>query len=270
MISFRAERKTLLIAALSGILVVVFLGIFSFLNRSPAPTCTDGIQNGDERGVDCGGICGGICPGDNVPLGILWSKVFPVGKGVFDVAAEVQNSNPAATSRLPFTFKLYDGGNILITEVRGETFVGSGEAFLLFKGGISIPNRVPERVFLELGTGSGWVKKESTPVPLVVRDVNLDTTLASLPDRQAGQPTGEAGTSLSARVENTSFSDVSKISVTALITDAAGEARAVSSTYIENLAGHASAPVFFRWPFVLPVKDNLSIQITPRFDSLSL
>ncbi len=24
---------------------------------TPTPTCTDGVQNGDETGVDCGGSC---------------------------------------------------------------------------------------------------------------------------------------------------------------------------------------------------------------------
>jgi len=28
----------------------------------PGPTCTDGIQNGDETGVDCGGTCPNTCP----------------------------------------------------------------------------------------------------------------------------------------------------------------------------------------------------------------
>ena len=28
----------------------------------PTPTCTDGIQNGDETGVDCGGSCPNACP----------------------------------------------------------------------------------------------------------------------------------------------------------------------------------------------------------------
>jgi hypothetical protein len=28
----------------------------------PAPTCTDGVQNGDETGVDCGGSCPDACP----------------------------------------------------------------------------------------------------------------------------------------------------------------------------------------------------------------
>ena len=29
---------------------------------APTPTCTDGIQNGDETGVDCGGSCPNSCP----------------------------------------------------------------------------------------------------------------------------------------------------------------------------------------------------------------
>ena len=34
----------------------------SFTGGGTAPTCTDGIQNGDETGVDCGGSCPNSCP----------------------------------------------------------------------------------------------------------------------------------------------------------------------------------------------------------------
>ncbi|HAA19410.1 MAG TPA: hypothetical protein DCP28_11800, partial [Cytophagales bacterium] len=33
-----------------------------FTGQAPDPTCTDGVQNGDETGVDCGGSCGTPCP----------------------------------------------------------------------------------------------------------------------------------------------------------------------------------------------------------------
>lgn len=33
-----------------------------FLLFQQEPTCTDGIQNGDEEGIDCGGSCPNICP----------------------------------------------------------------------------------------------------------------------------------------------------------------------------------------------------------------
>jgi hypothetical protein len=34
---------------------------FIFAKQGIAPTCTDGIQNGDETGIDCGGSCPNIC-----------------------------------------------------------------------------------------------------------------------------------------------------------------------------------------------------------------
>ena len=37
---------------------------FCLAGATPAPTCTDGIQNGDETGVDCGGSCSGCSNGD--------------------------------------------------------------------------------------------------------------------------------------------------------------------------------------------------------------
>lgn len=32
------------------------------VENQPEPTCTDGIQNGDETGIDCGGSCANPCP----------------------------------------------------------------------------------------------------------------------------------------------------------------------------------------------------------------
>ena len=37
---------------------------FCQVGATPAPTCTDGIQNGDETGVDCGGSCNACPTGD--------------------------------------------------------------------------------------------------------------------------------------------------------------------------------------------------------------
>ena len=39
----------------------------SFTGSAPAPTCTDGVQNGDETGVDCGGACTACSTPDPAP-----------------------------------------------------------------------------------------------------------------------------------------------------------------------------------------------------------
>ena len=47
-----------------------------------APTCDDGIQNGDEEGVDCGGSCSNDCPGttvvvtESITSDTTWSSDF--------------------------------------------------------------------------------------------------------------------------------------------------------------------------------------------------
>ncbi|MEM9680750.1 MAG: CARDB domain-containing protein, partial [Bacteroidota bacterium] len=42
------------------------------ISITSAPSCSDGIQNGDETGVDCGGSCPNTCGGSGGPS--LWSQ----------------------------------------------------------------------------------------------------------------------------------------------------------------------------------------------------
>lgn len=53
--------KTFKFLFLSLALVGLSVSSQSCKEEEPEPTCTDGIQNGDEEGVDCGGACA-ACP----------------------------------------------------------------------------------------------------------------------------------------------------------------------------------------------------------------
>lgn len=46
----------LMLVALTGAMVT-WQGCDDDGDNEPEPTCTDGIQNGDETGIDCGGTC---------------------------------------------------------------------------------------------------------------------------------------------------------------------------------------------------------------------
>lgn len=46
---------------------VVYFDNVSF-GALPAPTCTDGIMNGNETGIDCGGSCPDVCPPPPAPM----------------------------------------------------------------------------------------------------------------------------------------------------------------------------------------------------------
>ena len=110
---------------------VVGLLFFHFFYR--APSCSDGVQNGDETGVDCGGACTTLCSGQTLSPIVHWAKAFNVLGSVYNLAAYVENpnigsSNPTAT----YDFKVYDASNILIAENTGQTFIPKNKKFIIF------------------------------------------------------------------------------------------------------------------------------------------
>jgi flagellar basal body-associated protein FliL len=47
--------KQLLIMLIYGLILVSFVGLIYFIFFYHAPTCTDGVQNGNEEEIDCRG-----------------------------------------------------------------------------------------------------------------------------------------------------------------------------------------------------------------------
>jgi hypothetical protein len=83
----------------------------------PTPTCSDGIQNGDETGVDCGGSCPNACPScdnnmtltitlDNYPEETSWQVTN--GSGAVVASGGTYGAQPDG-STIQETFCLPDG-----------------------------------------------------------------------------------------------------------------------------------------------------------------
>ena len=78
------DGKTFLVNTVTGVAAVV-----------AGPTCTDGIQNGDETGVDCGGSCPNTCPtGTEFPIDFETSTTW----GDFDGGEVTTIPNPQSNS----------------------------------------------------------------------------------------------------------------------------------------------------------------------------
>jgi Secretion system C-terminal sorting domain len=78
---------------------------FILAKQGLAPSCTDGIQNGDETGIDCGGSCPNICP-QPVTLTGTWrmkpqAAAFAVGPSQGD-GSYYANDVAAITARACF------------------------------------------------------------------------------------------------------------------------------------------------------------------------
>lgn len=98
-------------------MIVLF---FTYLYRDsifPAPTCVDGIRNGNEQGVDCGGGCALLCTNQYQPLTVTLSKSYERANGNNQVLILVQNNNQySAPKTLPLSVTLYGkDGEVLDT-----------------------------------------------------------------------------------------------------------------------------------------------------------
>jgi hypothetical protein len=75
----------------------VFYSTFHFFYQ--APTCTDGVQNGEEAGVDCGGSCSLLCSSDILPIETVWAHFFRNDNGSYDIAVLFLNKNSGSAPK---------------------------------------------------------------------------------------------------------------------------------------------------------------------------
>src|SRR5579863_6726299 len=106
-----------------GVAFVVVAVLFYFSYQTfftSAPTCFDGVQNGDETGVDCGGSCSLICPNQAHAPVVEWARPFEVSPGDYTAAAYIENPNVGAGAKqVPYSFQLFDSSNSFIVERDG-------------------------------------------------------------------------------------------------------------------------------------------------------
>jgi hypothetical protein len=104
------------------------------------PTCFDGIQNQGEEEIDCGGPCE-ACPIPPPPvedLIISWEKIIPSGQNLYDLVAQIKNSNTDYGANLiGYNFKIYDKQNSLLNKKEGKTFILPGETKYIIEPFIS-------------------------------------------------------------------------------------------------------------------------------------
>ena len=240
---------------LSLVVAVVFVAVgFLLWTYWPVPSCFDGRQNAGEAGVDCGGSCARVCQNQAVPLKILWSRVFEVTAGVYTAVAMVENANlEAGVVVLPYSFRLMDESNLLVTFRQGETYANPGEKFIIVEGGIGTGEGRPARAFLEFGPHA-W-QRPPAEAPLLEAPSKILTN--------------ERPARLTVTVANRSIIDLPKVEVAAILSDPAGNVLGSGTTFVENLRREAERQAYFAWPEPFSERPAL-IDIYPRVNVFSL
>jgi hypothetical protein len=232
--SWASRRRSKYIGIVVAVALVIIVPLF-FVVFNKKPTCTDGKQNGDEVGIDCGGLCPELCVSQISDPILIWSRSFKVVDGVYNAVAYVENPNfNAGISKISYTFKLFDGENVLVAERKGSTFISPNNVSPIFEGGIKTGERVPTKTFFELSQGPVWTQSVDEDTSLSVSDTVLSEK--------------DSSPRIDATLSNSSVSDVRDIEVVAIVFDSKDNAIAVSSTFVELLSKRSSRNIVFTWP----------------------
>lgn len=252
--SWASRRRSAYVFGVIGLFAVLALIPLVYWYANIQESCFDGLQNQGETAVDKGGPCQLLDERTLTPHAILWTRAFQVRDGSYSVVAYVENPNEnAGVSLVPYRFRLYDERNVLVAERDGSTFIMPGAVTPVYEGAIDTGNRAVARAYLEFTAPLVWERLYDATRPIIIATKNLT----------------DPGTSprLSARVQNTSVTNMRDVDFIAVVFDTAGNAFASSATVLESLEDGEEREVVFTWPdpFVyLPGRTDIIPLLAPK------
>ena len=245
------------------VVILLFFSGFAFLIIYPQfnkpPTCSDGIQNGDETGVDCGGSCPLACISQVDPVSILWARAFEVVPGRYNAVAYIVNHNKnVAAENVSYRFRFADANNVYIGMREGTTSIPPAGNFAIFAPAIDVGSSVPVYTTFEFTETPTWLQVSQDEIDqLKVLVSNIVLT---------GETTSPR---LSATIKNTSLFTIPSVNVVAILYDKTGNAVSVSNTYLDELNPLQSSPINFTWPETFS-GDVVAQEFIPIYDVFSV
>lgn len=247
MLSWSQQRKLLyLFGTLAVLFVLIYVPFLLFWHQTP--TCSDGIQNGDETGIDCGGSCSQLCRNDAVNPVVLWTRHFRVVPNVYSAVAYLENPNP--NSEAPYAeyeFVYYDAEGNELERVPGSTFIPQGKRFAVYEGVVEFKDVEPARVTFNFTKIPSWRDGKFTTSDITVRNKALLRE--------------ETAPRIEATVFNQSQEYIPEAELVAIIYDSLGKAVAASQTIVEDLRPQETERVTFGWP--MPFETSVSVCSSP-------
>lgn len=230
-----AFKRRLLYGAPPVTLATLIIAVIVIVNVYVAPTCSDGVQNGDERGVDCGGGCIKICVAEAQPPRVQWAESFMIVPGQYNAVAYIENRNPsAATDNLRYTFRMYSDST-MVAERSGVTNLPPNSTYPIFEGRIFTDQSLPvTRTELTLEPLEYWW-------PATIGREQFRTIDQVLKG-------ADARPRLEVALENVLIADAEEVEIVATIFDGAGNPLTASRTFVDALPGRSTTDVVLTWP----------------------
>lgn len=222
--------------------ILAGLGWFGYRWFVPAPTCTDGVQNGTEEGIDCGAVCGRSCPLPIRPLTAAPVALIENSDGSWDALIQFDNPNGAyGAASFDYSVAVADATGTALAARHGQTYAQPGQ---------------PQYLVFPLG------KLASAPASAQLQFDANQIQWASLAIDAAGSvefalrgdalDRSENSVRFAASVTNRSAFDFDVVDVTVLLSDATGRIVGAGSTVIRTLRAGQERGFVVDWPFIIP------------------
>jgi len=215
------------------ILAAVAFPAFKFFYK--APTCFDGMMNGNERGMDCGGACEKLCSTDFFPPKVSWYRFEQIAPELYNIAAYVVNLNTDGEAKnVPYHMALYDDKGMLIIDLPGTMTIPPSRNTLAFRSAVSVGKRTPARVFFEFTGTPEWQRRSDTLSKLVVLNKEYKDE--------------ENGSSLMITLKNNDLRPIGRTTVYVALFDASGNALGFSKTILDEILPGQTVVAPYTWP----------------------
>jgi len=239
-------QKRIFIGSVYILILVVIAGGTLYIKFRP--TCSDGIQNGQEEDVDCGTLaCGQVCVSPVQALVVQKAQLVKTPVGDFDMAALVYNPNVGyGTDSAEYDLIISDSSGNEISRLNGSFYILPGQTKYIVRTSI---RNISDNSSVQMKINSvDWQKLIST------QDINFIIT------REAVTPGNNQTTYQAIIVNNTNF-DFDTIDVSMVVTDASGAIIATNTTNFQTFLSQENRSIKVVWPFVLPADARIQTEV---------
>jgi hypothetical protein len=214
--------------------IILALIIFWFNSTKVEPTCSDGIENGEEDGPDCGLLaCGQPCPPKLDDLEAEDMIYFKVDEDVYDIAFEVMNpNNEYGASRVRYDLIL-DGLAGRVYEKEHTFYILPGQSKYVIVPGVRTNGVVVNgRIRIKMVDWAGY-----NPVGTVAFALRSEEHVIGL-----------NGPELKATIINQSDFDFNEVEVRVVLRNGDGDIIAVNATPLRTMLAKSERFFLMTWP----------------------
>ena len=230
-----SRRRKSIYALIAAVVLIAAVGVPGFLHFYKAPTCSDGVQDGDEQGVDCGGSCERLCQSAFLAPSVAWARFAEVAPHLYNLGAYIINPNIAGEAQnVPYHIALYDDQGIPIIDTTERSHCRRIGIRLRSRAQSILGARVPAKALFEFTAPPDWYIQDDTLQPLTIGDKKYSEDQDSA--------------SLLVTLGNSGVDPIGRITVYTILYDKDGNALGFSKTIVDGIPGKGTAVAPFTWP----------------------